>query len=153
MKLYKISRIKEIENSDRFLIDFQKSQLRKKSSIKMVRNKKDILISKILSLDISVEIIRRNNLIKLVMDVYNERNYYKGYSNISDINDATMGRFMVNYIRHTLTSYDEFLDDTFSKVGKDEAYRLLNERIYKSIGNAYPYLTKECELQMVRKFC
>ena len=152
MKLYKISRVESIEKNEQFLIDFQKTMLRRKSSEKMVATKKDNLFIQISELPISVEIIPRNELIPLVIDAYNDRNYYKDYLTLRDLDQSTLERLTVNYIRHQLTSYDQCLGLIFSRVGKKEGYRLLKERIYKCISESYPELTGECALQLRRKF-
>ncbi len=152
MKLYKISRVESIEKNEQFLIDFQKTILRRKSSLKMVETKKDNLLIEISELPISVEFIPRNELVPLVIDDYNDRNYYKDYLTLRDLDQSTLERLTVNYIRHQLTSYDQCLGLIFSKVGKKEGYRLLKERIYKCISESYPELTGECALQLRRKF-
>ena len=152
MKLYKISRVEAIEKNEQFLIDFQKTMLRRKSSEKMVATKKDNLFIQISELPISVEIIPRNELVPLVLDDYNDRNYYKDYLTLRDLDQSTLERLTVNYIRHQLTSYDQCLGLIFSRVGKKEGYRLLKERIYKCISESYPELTGECALQLRRKF-
>lgn len=152
MKLYKISRVESIEKNEQFLIDFQKTILRRKSSAKMVETKKDNLLIEISELPISVEIIPRYELVPLVIDDYNDRNYYKDYLTLRDLDQSTLERLTVNYIRHQLTSYDQCLGLIFSKVGKKEGYRLLRERIYNCISESYPELTRECTLQFRRKF-
>ena len=152
MKLYKISRVESIEKNEYFLIDFQKTILRRKSSAKMVETKKDNLLIEISELPISVEFIPRNELVPLVIDDYNDRNYYKDYLILRDLDQSTLERLTVNYIRHQLTSYDQCLGLIFSKVGKKEGYRLLIERIYNCISESYPELTRECTLQFRRKF-
>jgi hypothetical protein len=152
MKLYKISRVELIEKNEQFLIDFQKTILRRKSSLKMVETKKDNLLIEISELPISVEFIQRNELVPLVIDDYNDRNYYKDYLTLRDLDQSTLERLTVNYIRHQLTSYDQCLGLIFSRVGKKEGYRLLKERIYKCISESYPELTGECALQLRRKF-
>ena len=152
MKLYKISRVESIEKNEQFLIDFQKTILRRKSSAKMVETKKDNLLIEISELPISVEIIPRYELVPLVIDDYNDRNYYKDDLTLRDLDQSTLERLTVNYIRHQLTSYDQCLGLIFSKVGKKEGYRLLKERIYNCISESYPELTRECTLQFRRKF-
>ena len=152
MKLYKISRVESIEKNEQFLIDFQKTILRRKSSLKMVETKKDNLLIEIFELPISVEIIPRNELVPLVIDDYNDRNYYKDYLTLRDLDQSKLERLTVNYIRHQLTSYDYYLKLIVSNVGKKEGYRLLIERIYNCISESYPELTRECTLQFRRKF-
>jgi len=152
MKLYKVSRIDEIEKCELFLIDFQKTSLRRKKSKKMVNTKTDNLLNKISNFSISVKEYNRQELIKMVIDSYNQRNNHKEPISQRETDQTTMERLMVNYIRHELTSYDDILMELYSKTGKEQAYKLLNERIYKSIGEVYPYLIEECALQIITKF-
>jgi hypothetical protein len=152
MKLYKVSRIDEIEKCELFLIDFQKTSLRRKKSKKMVNTKTDNLLNKISNISISVKEYNRQELVKMVIDSYNQRNNHKEPISQRETDQTTMERLMVNYIRHELTSYDDILMELYSKTGKEQAYKLLNERIYKSIGEVYPYLIEECALQIITKF-
>jgi len=152
MKLYKISRVESIEKNEQFLIDFQKTILRRKSSLKMVETKKDNLFIQISELPISVEIIPRNELITLVIDAYNDRNYYKDYLTLRDLDQSTLERLTVNYIRHNLTEYEDHLYTIGDQVGKKEGARLLKEITHNCIGESYPDLTRECALQLRRKF-
>jgi hypothetical protein len=152
MKLYKISRVEAIEKNEQFLIDFQKTILRRKSSEKMVETKKDNLLIQISELPISVEIIPRYELIPLVIDAYNDRNYYKDYLTLRDLDQSTLERLTVNYIRHNLTEYEDHLYTIGDQVGKKEGARLLKEITHNCIGESYPDLTRECALQLRRKF-
>jgi hypothetical protein len=152
MKLYKVSRIDEIEKCEMFFIDFQKTILRRERSKKMVNTKTDNLLNNISKISILVEEYNRQELIKMVIDSYNQRNNHKEPISQRETDQATMERLMVNYIRHQLTSYDYILMELYSKTGKEQAYKLLNEKIYKSIGEVYPYLIEECALQIITKF-
>lgn len=151
MKLYELRKIEEIEKSIEFQVDFQKSLKRKLVSKKTVQTKKEKLIKEIDSLEIKVENRERNQLIKEAVDSYNYRRRGYDYSEINEIDQDTLERLMVNYIRHRLTSYEKHLDTIFSKIGKNEAYLLLNKKIYNSISEIYPYLTEECNVQMEYK--
>lgn len=152
MKLYKISRVESIEKNEQFLIDFQKTILRRKSSAKMVETKKDNLLIQISEFPISVEIIPRYELVPLVIDDYNNRNYYKDYLTLRDLDQSTLERLTVNYIRHQLTEYEYHLYTIGDQVGKKEGARLLKEITNNCIGESYPDLTRECALQLRRKF-
>lgn len=152
MKLYKISRVESIEKNEHFLIDFQKTILRRKSSAKMVETKKDNLLIQISEFPISVEIIPRYELVPLVIDDYNNRNYYKDYLTLRDLDQSTLERLTVNYIRHQLTEYEYHLYTIGDQVGKKEGARLLKEITNNCIGESYPDLTRECALQLRRKF-
>jgi len=155
MKLYKISRVESIEKNEQFLIDFQKTILRRKSSLKMVETKKDNLLIQISEFPISVEIIPRYELIPLVIDNYNNyknKDHFKGYSTFRDFDQSKLEKLTVNYIRHELTPYDYYLKLIESKVGKKEGTRLLKEITHNCIGESYPDLTRECALQLRRRF-
>jgi hypothetical protein len=152
MKLYKISRVESIEKNEQFLIDFQKTMLRRKSSEKMVETKKDNLLIQISEFPISVEIIPRYELVPLVIDDYNNRNYYKDYLTLRDLDQSTLERLTVNYIRHKLTEYEYHLYTIGDQVGKKEGARLLKEITNNCIGESYPDLTRECALQLRRQF-
>ena len=152
MKLYKISRVESIEKNEQFLIDFEKTTLRRKSSLKMVETKKDNLLIQISEFPISVEIIPRYELVPLVIDDYNNRNYYKDYLTLRDLDQSTLERLTVNYIRHQLTEYEYHLYTIGDQVGKKEGARLLKEITNNCIGESYPDLTRECALQLRRRF-
>ena len=152
MKLYKISRVESIEKNEHFLIDFQKTILRRKSSAKMVETKKDNLLIQISEFPISVEIIPRYELVPLVIDDYNNRNYYKDYLTLRDLDQSTLERLTVNYIRHQLTEYEYHLYTIGDQVGKKEGARLLKEITNNCISESYPDLIRDCALQLRRKF-
>jgi hypothetical protein len=62
-----------------------------------------------------------------------------------------LDRITVNYIRHELSVYDEKIDDLFGKIGKHEAFELLNQKIYTEIGRVFPRLRKEARRQLKAK--
>ena len=126
--------------------------LRRKSSEKMVETKKDNLLIQISEFPISVEIIPRYELVPLVIDDYNNRNYYKDYLTLRDLDQSTLERLTVNYIRHNLTEYEDHLYTIGDQVGKKEGARLLKEITNNCIGESYPDLTRECALQLRRRF-
>ena len=71
--------------------------------------------------------------------------------NGSFVNQKTLDRWCVNYIRHHLTVYDEVLERLDRKTGKQEAYELAFTTILHKIGEAYPMLQEECERQIEQK--
>jgi len=50
-----------------------------------------------------------------------------------------------------LSEYDSQLQELLGRIGTEEAYMLLNQRIYEKIGQQYPKLERECRLQLERK--
>ena len=66
--------------------------------------------------------------------------------------DEFRDRICVNYLRHRRTLYDSALPALTSRVGREEAQRLLWRRVADEIGRAYPALKGEAERQYVRRF-
>lgn len=56
-------------------------------------------------------------------------------------------RWVVNYIRHNLISYDSTLFDNKGKVGKDEAYPIFKKAVLDRIAATYPKYAAECQRQ------
>ncbi|MFG3497031.1 hypothetical protein [Streptomyces sp. NPDC047928] len=67
-----------------------------------------------------------------------------------DTPGAALVRWQVDYLRHALRSYDALLDGLFAATGRGEAERLLRERVYGAIAQAYPGLAEECRRRIGR---
>ncbi|MEU8529854.1 hypothetical protein AB0C77_30375, partial [Streptomyces sp. NPDC048629] len=61
-----------------------------------------------------------------------------------EVTAAMLVRWQVNYLRHALVRYEVLLDGLFGDVGRPEAERLLDRRLYEAIAVAYPVLAEEC---------
>lgn len=73
---------------------------------------------------------------------FNARDEYRdAYS----ADDATVRRWMVNYIRHDLTDYDADLYSIKGKVGREELYHKLKATVLRKIAIVYPELADECD--------
>ena len=147
MKLFLIERVLKVENSKEFQDDFEKSKRRRAGAIKMVKTKTDNLIDNINNLEVVVEKIDFNKLLKATINQYNSRNIFS-WINEKTLDNKTKNRLIVNYIRHHLTFYESFLDDITCQVGKLKAYKTLNRRIYDKISEVYPTLKMECSNQL-----
>jgi len=66
---------------------------------------------------------------------------------IADVNEETMQRWIVNYIRHVLTHYDSELYGFKGKTGKYEASLEFKLAILDRIAECYPRYAAECERQ------
>lgn len=54
--------------------------------------------------------------------------------------EATIRRWMANYVRHRLTHYDGIIAQLFGLVGRDQAYELLRSKTNEAILRVYPEL-------------
>lgn len=64
-----------------------------------------------------------------------------------DLSDETLARWMINYIRHNLTNYDEILDNIKGKFGVEEAYIKYKKILMLKIKEVYPELFIETKEQ------
>lgn len=61
---------------------------------------------------------------------------------------ADLDRWMVGYLRQALVRHDDLLDGIHDSPCRAEAERLLRERVYEGIAEAYPRLADECRRQL-----
>lgn len=159
MKLYKLSRVEQIEQSQAFLHFKAQSKHRLEASKKALKTKRSNLIEKVAAMEI---FIQRKNFEEIIKDAVNSYNNFK--SNCADergdfdyqpasINSdkAFLTRITVNYLRHRCSPYEQILDRISGKVGKQEAYALLNQKIFQRISEMFPELKEECEKQLSEK--
>jgi hypothetical protein len=150
MKLYLISRVDAVENSIEYKRFVHKNTGRTAGAQKGVTTKKDRLIKEVQSWDIYLKPERAHTIVQSAIQEYN--NFHPEEQITHNNNIAFLNRITVNYLRHRLTNYDDKLRILFGKVGKDEAYALLNKMIYKKISEQYPELATECKRQLAQKY-
>ena len=78
------------------------------------------------------------------------RSYNCEYRCAKTADEATVRRWMVNYIRHNLTKYDDVLFDMSGRVGCHDEYDNYKEAVLDKIAEVYPELKQECEDQKWR---
>jgi hypothetical protein len=67
---------------------------------------------------------------------------------VADAEPGALVRWEVNYLRHSLTRYDDLLDGLYGVTGRAEAEQLLRIRVYGAIAARYPRLADECRRQL-----
>ena len=158
MRLYLISRVKEVENTDAYKLFFEKNRGRVAGARNAVTTKKNLLLNEVLSWEISLKEKPLKSLIQNAIHSYNkfheelqsERGHEFNAASLSS-DKSFLERITVNYIRHNLSHYDNKLEQLFGKVGKNEAYSILNKKIYSKIEEKYPTLSVECKRQLSKK--
>src|SRR3990167_371939 len=159
MKLYLKTRVEEIEQTKAFQ-EFQiGNEARKNGSKKSIETKKNKLLKEICDWKIHLKYkdirdIRKNAIYsynKFKGEMVEEFGNYDFTPATTDSDSVFLNRVIVNYLRHNLSNYDSKLDDIFGKVGKSEAYRIINTKIYAKIAEVYPVLKDECDNQLISK--
>lgn len=158
VKLYLLSRVKAAERSPEYLAFVAKNAGRRSGAKKAVETKRERLLKELAGWQIALRTKPYGAVVDAAIQSYNEFHedlYYDrghGYEPAArDSSPEFLQRITVNHLRHNLSNYDARLDALFGKVGKQEAYRLLNAKIYAKIAEEYPLLRDECERQMQRK--
>ena len=151
MKLYLQERVEQVEKTRDFIILKDKYDKRLEASKKAVISKKnqtqsiiDEAIEKIYVPIFPIDEIR-NSIIKSKKDAYISK--CEPFDE-NRIDEKTLSRWMVNYIRHELTNYEQDLYDIKGRTGAVEEYYRYKDAVLEKIADAYPSLTDACFEQM-----
>lgn len=154
MRLYLKARVEEAEETEKFIEFLESGKKRKTGSRKAVETKKQRLLKEVGSWDIEIQ--KEDDIQGKVISSYNEFKeemlFERGHEYTPASRNSSkdfLNRITVNYIRHNLSEYDNKLDVLFGRVGKTEAYRLLNKKIHAKIAEIYPRLSEECNAKCV----
>jgi hypothetical protein len=149
MKLWKKTEVDNVINSEAFknyLIEKEKKKDRYLKGVETKRKKLESFINTKID-EIYVKVISKKKLEKYTIESKMEYDYsFELY--VAD--NETLNRWMVNYIRHNLTEYDDVLYDAKGKVGIGEEYTKYKIAVLDKIKEVYPYLSEEVELQKNR---
>lgn len=160
MKKWNRDVVLEVMGQDDFKVALEKTDKRKKAAAKAVKTKEENLedLAEDFAKSINIKLIEddevlQNKAKKHAYQQFQEHRrdseYYMPFSSYSSADEATVNRWVVNYIRHKLTSYDKKLLQLEGKVGKDKAYCLFRNLLLERIAEAYPKYAEECHRQMV----
>lgn len=148
MRLYRVADVNAAMESEAFHAAQAKAEARKVSAQKAVETKQRAAEELVNRLIANVEIERidvkelENHVVLEKEDEYTERG-----QELHCLNDATVQRWMVNYIRHNLCNYDRDLTEIEGKVGNAYLYSALKNATLSKIAQVYPELASECERQ------
>ena len=154
MKLWKCEEIEQIMRSPEFEEYSARSRNRRAGARKATETKRaklqkevdekivQISVKKLDDDDLLYRTIRDKQAWYAYQDDLRERWDYTRDADSAD--DQTKTRWMVNYIRHNLASYDEVLYEMSGKVGCYEEYHRYREAVFDKISEVYPKLAGEC---------
>ena len=91
--------------------------------------------------EIKIKRININSLRRLTLENKKELFFEQNdYLDETFVDNTTMKRWMINYVRHVLTNYDYILSTIKGKFGVSDAYILFKEKINNKIREIYPEL-------------
>ena len=117
-------------------------------------------ITEVAALDIRVPVMDLGRLAVLAVEHRNvrdaDRAWDRGWDDsdpaeVDGVDQGTLHRWMVNYLRHRQTSYDADLSGLYGRVGRAEAQAAIRRRVYDVIAEAYPSLAAECARQFAER--
>jgi hypothetical protein len=152
MKLYEVSRVEEVETLPEFAEAMRKAKIRSKATSQAMQRQADSLLAVVKAIEITVRRIDLQTLRRLAIKEWEADKLERGRFDADgqEADEATVRRWMVNYIRHHLTAYDAIIDGLFGRVGKQPAYELLKSRTLQAIAKVYPELADACRAQAER---
>ena len=148
MNLWDSKIVKQKERTKKFKEYAEKKAKRQEASIKAVETKKANTMSLLPTLDLEVERIDIAELQKRAIDSKNSWYYYTGQFDkliFMPVDDETMLRWELNYIRHNLSNYDYEIQSLYGLVGKDEVYHKYRKELMNKIFEVYPELAEKDE--------
>lgn len=156
MKLWDVNVVESAMKTEIFAVEMEKRNKRKESAKKAVQTKTSRLQLQVDEFIKSVRISRvsieklRFAAIRDKQRWYDSNGIYDKFAEYAD--DATVKRWMVNYIRHNMVEYDQEIDDMKGKTGKSLLYFELHNGVLHKISEVYPELEDECLRQIKCEF-
>ncbi|MGN0394929.1 MAG: hypothetical protein ACI4EF_06165 [Coprococcus sp.] len=159
MKLWRKNDVIEIMETPEFIEAMEKAAKRKEAAGKAKQTKQKKLadeMEKVIA-SLSVLIVPEKNLIKRTIKAKNEwyafnaslRNEWLDYEvTVGGVDDSTLNRWVVNYIRHRLVRYDDALRLMDGRVGKYDVYPEFKRAVLEKIAEAFPNYAAECQRQI-----
>ena len=149
--LYSIDRIIKIEENSEFRAKNDIISKRKVTAAKVVVTKREKLKQSAAGYKPILPILKYEELKEKAIAHYvmlnNERGKYYVSDELNSASDDFLNRIISNYIRHMLSDYEYKLKSLKGKVGGDESYYIIRDKINQAIKEAYPFLSDEILLQ------
>lgn len=149
MKLWPAEDVHAAMETEEFRAMREKADARSKAAQKGVQTRREAAVA---DLD---ELIREIRIRKIGMKVLREAAISAGIDRIESrggdpiyLDDSTVTRWMVNYVRHNLCEYDYALPSIDGKIGRDSLYVRLKSAVLWKIAEVYPELADECRAQV-----
>lgn len=158
MKLWEQEKVLEVMETEDFKKALEKASKRKNAAKSAVKTKENLLLNEINKLveNIEIKVIPDDKLIKKTIAAKNlwysyqddmRGTFYEHRVYRNSIDDCTLARWVVNYIRHNLVKYDQTMENIKGKIGKDKAYFVFKKAVLDKIASVYPQYAAECQRQ------
>lgn len=150
MKLYLLKKVKLKEKNKGFIDYIEKNKIKrenlKNGRLKAKETKTKKLLDYVNGIVIDIPTMQKQNLynkaIRHYNNLWNNRGQYDKiiYQNAESLDDDFLNRITINMLRHECTNYEEELYNIFGRVGINERYNLLKDKVNNKILEVYPFL-------------
>ena len=155
MRLYAATRVEAVESCEDWRLAADRSRARSEAGKAVATRKADELIERAEQLPITVTRLPLDQLQKRAITSYNafhEKVLWEGGNDYekADVQSdpAFLSRITVNYIRHSLTAYNKYLQEVAGRIGVSQAIGTIRRRVYAAICATYPEYAEECQRQI-----
>lgn len=150
IKLYSAQKINAIMQSEEYKLAREKMEKRRLSAQKAAdnRRKKSLKDCREVLERIVVDRISLSELRELALE-YQQCWYDSRCFGEYCADEKTVRRWMVNYIRHNMTHYDDCLMNWKGRIGIGTMYISLRNQVLDKIAEVYPELKDECKKQRI----
>lgn len=158
MKLWPEQVVLAVMGSEEYRVAKEKAERRRTGANKAVKTKTDALMSAFEPAFSSIQVTKLSDNDITRIAIQDKQNYQDfkafehGYVNeryAEDAPDNVKARWVVNYIRHNLTCYDNTLYNLGSQIGCKEVYRRYKNAVLEKIAEVYPTFARECQRQKI----
>ena len=151
--LYDADRVHVAESQQDFIKECELVTQRRQAAQAGNATKRDKMRKQLDAVQITVPELDSDRLTHLAVEHYNSSVFGTGRPSAKlDSDEDFLDRIRVNYLRHVLTNYHAILQATAGKVGAEDAYIEIKERILDAIAEVYPELSAECIQQSQRLY-
>lgn len=150
-RLFDLGRVEAAERADGFAKIAERAARRSAAMMAVAQRRRDNLLGQVEVQQIVVPLVAEDVLARRAVRHRDARQAKP--TDAPALDHRTLERWKVNYLRHQLIAYDSLLDGMYGLTGRLEAARLLRNKVYAAIANAYPDLAAECSRQLVARAC
>lgn len=153
MRLWALDRVTVAESGEEFAARLKAGKARSAASVAAADKRRKQLLDRVSAMTVRVPQLGEEELAsKAIKHRNREREFREDFwwvnpDDPSSVEDKTLERWKVNYLRHALTNYERQLTAVAGKVGVRDAKSLIRRKVYDAISERYPSLAAECNKQ------
>jgi len=154
VRLYDLTRVLKVEASPEWQAAKVVASRRSVASSRASTRRALDVVERAGQFEVTLPVLRDETLFRRAVDHRNElRNNRDGFEHatMESVDESTLRRWGVNYLRHVLTEYDSQIGRFAGKPGVRSVEAITRQVIYGTIAATYPGLAEECRRQQAER--